>query len=68
MICTQQLCAGEALLAQGGSRKITCEGEIEETREKGEDKAGVSRQQESCSSMSNGNLSQCPILLEIYLP
>lgn len=48
MICTQQLCAGEALLAQGGCRKITCEGDIEETGEKGEDKAGVSRQQESC--------------------
>lgn len=54
MICTQQLHAGEAPLAQGACMKITCEGEIEEIGEKGEDKAGVSRQQESCRIQGHG--------------
>lgn len=56
MICMHQLCAGEAPLAQGGCRKITCEGETEETGEKGADNAGVSRQQESCSMQGCGQV------------
>lgn len=44
-------CDGEAPLARGGCSKITCEGEIEETGEKGE---GV-RQQESCRMQGHGH-------------
>lgn len=47
----QQIRAGEAPPAQGG-----CEGETEGTGEKREDKAGVRRQQESCSIQGCGHV------------